>query len=156
MASQRYLQLLKDMEQLHIKKNSGYAGKDNPDPWANFRLSEGFGVSAERGCLVRMSDKFIRVQNLMKDPTNDQVGENIKDTLFDLASYALITICLIEELEKQKITSEIGNEIVEVRILKDTRDKYFNCQGVIIPKDSYNGQEILSSTEYYYLVEMDE
>lgn len=98
MASKQYLALLKKMEEIHIAKNRCYAG-DNPDPWANFRLSTGFGVSPLLGCLVRMSDKFIRVQNLIKNPANEKVGENIKDTLIDLASYALIAICLMEEEE---------------------------------------------------------
>ena len=96
MASERYLNLLKTMEVLHRNKNAGYAG-DSPDPWANFRMSEAFGVPAYKGCLVRMSDKYIRVTNLVKNPDNDKVGENIIDTLFDLAAYALIAICLLEE-----------------------------------------------------------
>ena len=33
----------------------------------------------------------------MKDKDNEQVGEKIEDTLIDLASYALIAICLLEE-----------------------------------------------------------
>lgn len=98
MASQRYLQLLDDMKDLHIRKNSGYAG-DSPDPWANFRMAEMFGVSAFVGVLIRMSDKFIRVSNLVKNPANEKVGESIKDTLFDLAAYALIGIAIIEEQE---------------------------------------------------------
>lgn len=97
MASQRYLQLLDAMKELHIAKNAGYSGADNPDPWANFRMSESFGVAAFLGCLVRMSDKYIRVTNLVKNPANEKVGENIKDTLFDLAAYALIAVCLLEE-----------------------------------------------------------
>lgn len=101
MASQRYLELLKEMETLHIKKNAGYSGQDNPDAWANFRMAEQFGVSAFKGCLVRMSDKYIRITNLVRNPLNEQVGENIKDTLFDLAAYALISICLLEEEEKK-------------------------------------------------------
>lgn len=101
MASKRYLELLEEMEQLHIKKNAGYAGHD-PDAWANFRMSEAVGVSAFLGCLVRMSDKYIRVTNLVKDPALDRVGESIKDTLFDLAAYSLIAICLLEEQEQQK------------------------------------------------------
>jgi len=98
MASQRYLDLLEQMKDLHIRKNAGYAG-DNPDPWANFRMSEMLGTPAHIGCLIRLSDKWIRVTNLIKNPDNDQVGENIKDTLFDLAAYALITVCLYEEME---------------------------------------------------------
>jgi hypothetical protein len=95
--SPEYLSLLEAMKSLHIRKNAGYAGSDNPDPWANFRMSVGFGVSALDGCLVRMTDKYIRVQNLRKDPANDQVGESIDDTLMDLAAYALIAICLRRE-----------------------------------------------------------
>jgi hypothetical protein len=102
MADKRYLQLLDEMKDLHTRKNAGYAGKDNPDAWANFRMSEAFGVSAFKGCLVRMSDKYIRVTNLVKNPDNDQVGENVKDTLFDLAAYALIAVCLLEEQGKLK------------------------------------------------------
>lgn len=100
MASKRYLELLEQAKTLHEKKNAGYSGADNPDPWANFRMSEAFGVSPFKGCLVRMSDKYIRVTNLVKNPKNEQVGENIKDTLFDLAAYALIAVCLLEEEEK--------------------------------------------------------
>ena len=100
MASQAYLEKLEQMKDLHIRKNAGYAGH-NPDAWANFRMAEAFGVTALDGCLVRMSDKYIRVANLMKDSALDQVGENVKDTLMDLAAYALIAICLLEESEDE-------------------------------------------------------
>lgn len=91
----RYLELLEEMKALHIAKNAGYSG-DSEDRWANFRLSEAFGVPAEKGCLIRMSDKWIRMQNLVKNPNFEQVGESLIDTLKDLASYALIEICLLE------------------------------------------------------------
>lgn len=84
-------------KQLHVNKNAGYAGADNPDPWANFRLSQAFGISPLDGVFVRMSDKYIRITNLRRDPTNERVGESILDTLRDLAAYALIAVCLIEE-----------------------------------------------------------
>jgi hypothetical protein len=99
MASEKYLQLLENMRDLHVKKNAGYSGKDNPDAWANFRMASAFGVSPFHGCLVRMSDKYIRVTNLVKSADNEQVGESIKDTLMDLAAYALIAVCLLEEKE---------------------------------------------------------
>jgi len=95
-----YLQLLEDMRQLHIKKNAGYSG-DSVDRWANFRLAETFGVSTFLGVMVRMSDKWIRITNLIKNPSFDQVGESIDDTLFDLAAYALIAICIRRE-KKEK------------------------------------------------------
>lgn len=101
MADKMYLELLEKMKDLHIRKNAGYAGQDNVDAWANFRMSQSFGVSPFLGCLVRMSDKYIRVSNLIKNPENEQVGESIKDTLMDLASYALIAYCLYDEMEKK-------------------------------------------------------
>ena len=92
------------MRELHIKKNAGYSG-DSTDRWANFRMSEGLGVSAFLGCMTRLSDKYIRVQNLIKNPDNEKVGENIQDTLMDLASYALIAICLWRDRNPPQSTS---------------------------------------------------
>lgn len=96
-----YLKLLDDMRELHIRKNAG----DADDRWINFRKSEDFGVTPLQGCLVRLSDKYIRVGNLMKNPDNEQVGENIKDTLMDMAAYALIAICLLEENENRQLNT---------------------------------------------------
>ena len=39
--------------------------------------------------------------SMVLNPLNEQVGENIKDTLMDLASYSLIAICLLNEQENQ-------------------------------------------------------
>lgn len=97
MPSQRFLELLEEIKDLHERKNAGYAGKDAIDPWANFRLAEQMGISALQGCVVRMSDKFIRIMNLMKDLSNNQVNESLSDTLMDLSVYSLIAICLLEE-----------------------------------------------------------
>jgi hypothetical protein len=99
--SPEYLALLDEMKSLHIRKNAGYAGVGNVDPWANFRMSEGFGVDTLRGVLVRLSDKYIRVQNLLRDPNNEQVGESIDDTLMDLSAYALIAICVRRQAEQE-------------------------------------------------------
>jgi len=100
----KFLELLEQMKTLHRNKNRGYAG-DSEDRWANFRISEAFGISAFLGTLVRMSDKWVRITNLVKNPKNERVGESIKDTLMDLAAYALIAICIMEEEEK----SDVGN-----------------------------------------------
>lgn len=97
----RFQELIEKMQDIQRRKNAGYAGQDNPDPWANFRMAEMFGVSAFIGCLVRMSDKFIRIANLVKNPKNEQVNESITDTLLDLANYCLIAICLYEEEHKK-------------------------------------------------------
>ena len=93
--SERFMQIIEEMKDIHLRKNAGYGGAD--DPWKNFRMATSFGVPASTGCLIRMSDKFARVQSLLQNPANDKVGESIKDTLEDLANYAVIAICLMEE-----------------------------------------------------------
>lgn len=97
----QYLKLLEEMKSLHIRKNMGYSG-DSQDRWVNFRLSESFGVTPFLGVMVRMSDKWIRITNLVKNPSFDQVGESIIDTLMDLASYCLIAICILKEREHEQ------------------------------------------------------
>lgn len=129
-----YLDLLEKMKELHIKKNAGYSG-DSQDRWANFRMSESFGVSAVLGCLVRMSDKFIRIKNLIKNPNNEQVGEAITDTLMDLASYALITICLINEKPStspkyQPVLVLLDESVYNIEIVNCSSEKFWYNKSV--------------------------
>lgn len=102
MTRDRFFELVEDMKTMWINKNAGYAGKDNPDPYANFRLSEWFGIAPSKGVMIRMSDKFKRLSNLAKNPDNNKVGESMKDTLMDMAVYCLILICLLEEEEEKQ------------------------------------------------------
>jgi hypothetical protein len=84
--------LLGEARRLHIAKNAGYAGQ-NPDPWSNIH----FGVRAEAGVYVRMSDKYSRIKSLRSNPDNEQVGESILDTVRDLFAYSLIALCIRKE-----------------------------------------------------------
>lgn len=90
----RFYQLLEEIADLHARKNANYS-KDN-DPLSNLRMCESFGVPAWIGVLIRMGDKWSRIQELAKGKP-DLVGENIQDTLQDLAVYSLLAIVLLEE-----------------------------------------------------------
>jgi hypothetical protein len=127
-ASKRFMELTEQMKDIHKRKNAGYAG-DCDDPWANFRQSELFGISSFDGCMIRLSDKFIRVANLRKNLNNDKVGESIKDTLIDLANYAIIAYCLYEEEEEKKQKGECNENIVSTKEsnLKDSHE-YFKTE----------------------------
>ncbi len=133
--SKEFLRLLDNIRDLHKRKNDGYAGKDAMDPWANFRMAERMGVSAFKGCLIRMSDKFVRIMNLTRDAENDQVGESVVDTLMDLSVYSLIAICLyneqsqyaevekflkaVSEIQEDELASKV-KDILEAPISLDT------------------------------------
>lgn len=98
----RFLELVDQMIATHKAKAAGYSGQDNPDTWANFREAENWGTTPLKGCFVRMGDKYRRIQNLVRNPDNDRVGESIKVTLMDLANYAIIAVCLFEEQERMQ------------------------------------------------------
>ena len=89
----KFYELIGEITALHDRKNADYA-KD-ADPLSNFRQAESFGIPAWKGVLVRMSDKWSRIQEL----TNGKVPQNesLRDSLIDLAVYALIDIILLEE-----------------------------------------------------------
>lgn len=75
------------------RKNADYAG--TTDPFKNFKACELYGISAEKGILVRMSDKMTRISNLLERPAQ-VVDESILDTLSDLANYAMILRIYLE------------------------------------------------------------
>lgn len=142
--SKRFFELMELMEDIHARKNAGYSGEDSADPWANFRMSELLGITPLEGCLVRMGDKYVRSCNLLRDPDNNQVSENITDTLIDLAVYSLIAICLYEEdlLIKEKktisktIDDKLENELpfVESNKFMKELDKKYDLKPSLIGK----------------------
>lgn len=77
-------------------KNTDYANAS--DAFANFRACEMYGVSAPQGIIVRMSDKMTRAANLLTRRAEVK-DESVKDTLSDLAVYALILRILLESSE---------------------------------------------------------
>ena len=88
-----YEKLLQELLALHTAKSSDYGAPE--DSLANVRASEGFGIPAWVGALVRANDKMIRLQNLAKQ--GSLTNEAARDSFLDLASYALIGLILYEE-----------------------------------------------------------
>jgi hypothetical protein len=93
MRNPAFIALLKEIEALHEAKNHDYS--TDADPLSNLRRSEAFGVPAFKGVLVRLSDKWSRIEQLAagKTPKN----ESLRDSLIDNAVYSLLAILLLEE-----------------------------------------------------------
>ena len=90
----KYYQFLEEIADIHEKKNGDYATVE--DPLSNLRQCERLGVTSYIGTLIRMTDKFSRLEQLInKEP--DVVGESVSDTLNDIANYALLARILWEE-----------------------------------------------------------
>lgn len=84
-------------------KNNDYAGQETSDAFANFRMIEHLSqgkVTAEQGILTRMTDKMIRVMNLLSQDAKVK-DEKIGDTLSDLANYAMILRVYMEDKQSK-------------------------------------------------------
>ena len=79
----------------HYLKSKDYG--DEEDVLANFRTCEMAGIPAWKGCCVRIGDKFSRIMGFAKKEKLEVKDESIKDTLIDMANYALIALILYEE-----------------------------------------------------------
>lgn len=85
--------LLEHVREIHNAKNSDYAS--DADPLSNFRKSEALGIPAWKGILVRMGDKWSRIEQLAsgKTPKN----ESLEDSLIDNAVYSLLAVLALRE-----------------------------------------------------------
>jgi len=60
------------------------------------------GIPAWKGCCVRIGDKFSRIMGFAKKEKLKVKDESIRDTLVDMANYALIALILYEEEKWEK------------------------------------------------------
>jgi hypothetical protein len=95
---ENYEKYQKTMFDILKRKNADYSGKE--DTYANFQYCEKLGLcSTEAGIMVRISDKMTRISNLLKQDAKVK-EETIKDTLLDMANYAMILASYIEDKNK--------------------------------------------------------
>lgn len=85
--------LLRQIKELHDGKSHDYS--DDADPLSNLRAAQRLGVEPWRGVLIRLSDKWSRLEQLAsgKRPKN----ESLRDTLVDMSIYALLAVLLLDE-----------------------------------------------------------
>lgn len=92
----RFQEILKELGALHDQKQADY-GRDQ-DPHANVRAAEEFGVKPWVAAMVRANDKIRRLQKFAK--TGTLANEGAKDSLRDIAVYAVIALVFLEEEER--------------------------------------------------------
>lgn len=91
--SARFHALLREMGELHDRKQADYGRGD--DPFANVRSSDEWGMPAWVGGMVRLNDKVRRLQTMAK--TGRLLNESAVDSFMDIAVYAIICRVLFEE-----------------------------------------------------------
>ncbi len=92
------LSILDNMQAVYEAKDNDYSATGLP--MGNLRKCEDAGIDAWRGCLVRIGDKMSRLENFLKEKEYLVISEKAEDTVIDLANYAILMSCLIEEIKK--------------------------------------------------------
>jgi hypothetical protein len=90
----KFTALFREICELHDSKSHDYA--HDRDPLSNLRACAELGVEPWRGVLVRLSDKWGRIQQLTgsnKVPKH----ESLRDTLVDMAIYSMLCVVLLDE-----------------------------------------------------------
>ena len=87
--------VLREMDALHERKNHDY-GDSFSKSFAEF------GIIAP---VVRMSDKMERLKSLCK--RDAMVNESIRDTLIDLACYAVMTVAELDSAKMEEIMDNV-------------------------------------------------
>lgn len=79
-------QICSELTALYERKNADYG-----DSFHESFLEEGMAMPR-----IRIGDKFLRFKNLSKSPERLVADETLRDTLIDLANYAILTVMEID------------------------------------------------------------
>lgn len=82
--------VVKEVVDMHRRKGADYGTQD--DFFANVSASAQWGVPPWVGAMMRANDKVVRLQSAAKGSTLQ--NEGIEDSLLDIATYAIIAVCL--------------------------------------------------------------
>ena len=111
--------MCKEARAIMVKKNQDYSGgRGHRDPFANFHGAALFNVQPEIGIIIRMNDKFKRVEAFIENGSLAVQGEGIADICHDLINYSVLLYGMLltrgedprpqglRELAKQRINGE--------------------------------------------------
>lgn len=84
-------EICEELNKLYERKNHDYG-----DSFHETFLEEGFAMAR-----IRLADKFSRFKTLSKSEEKKVKDESIRDTLMDLANYAIMTIMEIDRNKKE-------------------------------------------------------
>ena len=97
---------LDELKMLHDAKNHDYATAENP--YQNLEGVERLGIEAWRGIVIRLMDKFERVQQYCVNGELAIKSEGLEDTFKDIAVYSTLAMILFrKDQEKDQELTEI-------------------------------------------------
>lgn len=98
--------VVREVLDMHRRKGADYGTKD--DFFANVSASANWGIEPWVGAMMRVSDKVARLQSAAKGSTLK--NEGIEDSLLDIATYAIIAVCLFRRSNAPESLELLPNE----------------------------------------------
>lgn len=125
-------QMFNDSMALIEKKGHDYNREQQHagDTLFNLRVAEMLKIvpTAERGILVRLSDKFMRLISLMTPGVNPaNAGESLRDTVKDIHNYTDYALQLWEERQTQRLRETTEQLTIPVGTYTTTADRNRIC-----------------------------
>ena len=90
--SDPFSSILAEMQAMHDRKSQDYGGITGTD---NLRASEGFGIPAWLGAIIRLNDKITRIKSFTKN--HNLANESLEDSLIDICVYGVLALQLYRE-----------------------------------------------------------
>ena len=120
---------------LHDAKNHDYATAENP--YKNLEGVERIGIEAWRGIVIRLMDKFERVEQYCTNGELAIKSEGMEDTFKDIAVYSTLAMILFRKSENLK---ELQGKEWEPPPIPDSP------KWEVPVDDKYNGDESFENT----------
>ena len=89
---EKHMKICEDLNAIYTRKNHDYG-----DSFHVTYLEEGMAMAR-----IRLSDKLNRFKSLTRGEKAQVNDESVRDTLIDLANYAIMTVMELEEAKNEK------------------------------------------------------
>lgn len=128
---ERHLDICKEINDLYAKKNHDYG-----DSFHQTFVEEGFAMSR-----IRLSDKFNRFKTLSRGTEAAVKDESIRDTLIDLANYAIMTVLEMDDAKNKNSVKKVSPFSITTATNPDSNKCIYRvgtfCLGTLIKAYDY-------------------
>ena len=100
--------VLDELKMLHDAKNHDYATQENP--YKNLEKVLSIGIEPWRGIVIRLMDKFSRLEEYCVKGEFAVKGEGIVDTFKDIANYSILAMILFRKEQKQAESYDVDRD----------------------------------------------
>ena len=100
--------VLDELKRLHDAKNHDYATDENP--YKNLEKVLSIGIEPWRGIVIRLMDKFSRLEEYCVKGEFSIKSEGLEDTLKDISVYSLLAMILFRKEQKQAESYDVDRD----------------------------------------------